>query len=234
MSTQFHPAVRLGLWLPDVRPLLRPLSISLIVHAVIFWQAPGLLLSPESPAARSHDLHARLQPAPVVAPRAEQPLPSLTETAEAAPLRQPEERTYTRTPAAPLPANKSAAEPANEQVAPDARPDTPIEPLRTGVDVAGLRQYHLALVQKAKQFRRYPQAALDAGWQGRVAMRLAISEMGVPIGVRLLGSSNYPVIDQAALEMILLAAGHTEVPESLRGRAFTIDLAVDFNPDDAL
>ncbi|WP_265942735.1 energy transducer TonB [Dechloromonas sp. A34] len=96
-----------------------------------------------------------------------------------------------------------------------------------------MRQYHLALGQKAKQFRRYPPAAREAGWQGRVAMRLAVSESGAPIGISLLGSSNFPDLDQAALEIMYLAAGHTEVPESLRGRAFTIDLAVDFHPDDA-
>lgn len=220
--------------LPDLRPMWRPVGISLVVHALIFWQAPGLLLSPESPAARGHDLRAKLQQAPVVAPRTEQASPSPTEPTEAAPVPQPEERTYARTPPEPMPPNAAPAESANEQAKPDGQPATPVEPLRTGIDVAGLREYHLALGQKAKLFRSYPQAALDAGWQGRVAMRLSVSETGMPISVTLLGSSNYPVIDQAALEMMLLAAGHTEVPERLRGRAFSIDLAVDFNPDDAL
>lgn len=230
MSLLPHPDVGPGHMFRDGRQLLRPLVISLVIHALIGWQAPGLLLSPESPATRGRDLRASLQPAPGHAPPVEPTPTTPPEPAEAIPVRQPEERTYTRTPPEPLPPNESAPEPAP----PDAQPDSPIEPLRTGIDVAGLREYHLALGQKAKQFRRYPQAALDAGWQGRVAMRLSISEAGVPIGVNLLGSSNYPVIDQAALEMMYLAAGHTEVPERLRGRAFTIDLAVDFHPDDAL
>lgn len=231
MSPQPHPGAGRVRLLNDLRQLLRPLIVSLVIHAVIFWQAPGLLLSPESPAARHGDLRASLQqpPAadPVVAPRAEPPPPSPSEPAETAPARQPEERSYAPPPPAP------PSEPASQQAAPDSPPATPLEPLRTGIDVAGLRQYHLALGQKAKQFRRYPPAAREAGWQGRVAMRLAISESGAPIGISLLGSSNFPVLDQAALEMMFLAASHTEVPESLRGQAFTIDLAVDFHPDDA-
>jgi protein TonB len=233
MSLPTHPGVEPGHFFLDGRPLLRPLAISLAIHALAWWQAPGLLLSPESPAARGSDLRASLQRAPSHAPAIDQAPVTPPEPAEAMPVRQPEERTYARTPPEPLPQDEPAARSANEPVMPDVQPDSPIEPLRTGIDLAGLRQYHLALGQKAKQFRRYPQAALEAGWQGRVAMRLSISEAGLPVGVSLLGSSNFPVIDQAALEMMYLAAGHAEVPESLRGRAFTIDLAVDFHPDDA-
>lgn len=219
MSLLFLPGAKHGLLRHDLRQLLRPVCISLVIHALIGWQAPGLLLSPESPAARGNDLRASLQPAPLVVP-------------QTAPVRQPEERRYAPTNPEPAAPSAAAAEPANEAAAPEARPDTPIEPLRPGIDVAGLRQYHLALGQKAKQFRRYPQAAREAGWQGRVAMRLAISETGAPLSIKLLGRSDFPAVEQAALEMMFLAAGHAEVPESLRGRAFSIDLAVDFNPND--
>lgn len=229
MSPQSYPGPTLNQLLHDLRHLLRPLAISLVVHAIVFWQAPGLLLSPESPGKRHGDMRARLQQqAPVSAPLAEAPPPSPSEPAEpAAPARQPEERSYAPTPPAPAP-----SEPANESAAPENQAASPVEPTNTGIDVAGLRQYHLALGQKARQFRRYPPEAREAGGQGRVAMRLAISETGTPISIKLLGSSNLPVLDQAALEMMFLAASHTEVPESLRGRAFTIDLAVDFNPND--
>lgn len=228
MSVQFHPGTRLERLLHDLSHLLRPLAISLVVHALIFWQAPGLLPAPDSSAAGHGDLRARLQQAPVAAPRAEPPPPRPSEPAETAPARQPEERRYVPTPPEP-----AASEPANEPAGPEHQAAPPAEPSNTGIDVAGLRQYHLALGQKARQFRRYPPEARDAGGQRRVAMRLAISETGTPISIKLLGSSDVPVLDQAALEMMFLAASHTEVPESLRGRAFTIDLAVDFNPNDA-
>jgi TonB family protein len=210
-----------------MRRLLPSLTGSLLIHALILWQAPGLLLS-EPSAARRSDLRAQLH-SPVTAPPAEQPQPRLVEPIETQPARQPEERRY-----APVPAERPPLETAADPAPAPAEPDAPpVEPLRTGIDVAGLREYHLALGRKAGQFRRYPQAARDAGWQGRVTMRLAISESGAPISIKLLSSSEYPIIDQAALEMMFLTAGHTAVPESLRGRAFTIDLAVEFKPDDA-
>ncbi|PKO32215.1 MAG: hypothetical protein CVU34_16410 [Betaproteobacteria bacterium HGW-Betaproteobacteria-7] len=213
-----------------MRRLLPFLIGSFLIHALILWQATGLLLS-EPSAARRSDLRAQLQ-GPVTAPPTEQPRTRPAEPIETPPARQPAERSY-----APVPAERPpiepAAEPAPAQAEPDAQPAPQVEPLRTGIDVAGLREYHLALGRKAGQFRRYPQAARDAGWQGRVAMRLAISESGAPISIKLLSSSEYPIIDQAALEMMFLTAGHTAVPASLRGRAFTIDLAVDFKPDDA-
>lgn len=234
MSLQSHPAAKQFRLPDDGRQLLRPLSISLLIHALVWWQAPGLLPLTAAPTARNSDLRASLQTGPVVVPPPLEQRPSSpSEPPAAAPLRQPKERSYAPASPEPAPPSAVAAEPVNEQAGPEVLPTTPIEPLRTGIDVAGLRQYHLALGQKARQFRRYPQAAREAGWQGRVALRLAVSETGAPIGVSLLQSSNFPVIDQAALEMMFLASGHTEVPESLRGRAFTIDLAVDFNPDDA-
>lgn len=93
----------------------------------------------------------------------------------------------------------------------------------------GLRQYHMALGRMAARFKRYPARAREAGWEGRVPLRVTVSEAGVPVGVVITGSSGFPVLDEAALEMMRLAAGHTPVPESLRGRSFAIDLAVDYS-----
>lgn len=234
MSLQPHPTAGRFRLPHDGRQLLRPLAISLLIHSLVWWQAPGLLPLTAAHTARNSDLRASLQAGPAVAPPPPEQRPSTPpEPPAAAPIRQPKERSYAPAPPEPAPPSEAAAEPVKEQAGPEILPTTPIEPRRTGIDLAGLRQYHLALGQKARQFRRYPQAAREAGWQGRVAMRLAVSETGAPIGISLLRSSNFPIIDQAALEMMFLASGHTEVPESLRGRAFTIDLAVDFNPEDA-
>ena len=147
------------------------------------------------------------------------------------PLRQPETREYS--PPVKQPEPEAGGESPPEEDRPEPLPNQPVEPMQTGVDIAGLRQYHMALGQQARQFRRYPEEARKAGWQGRVTMRLTIAENGSPLGIRLLDSSRFAILDQAAIEMMLLAASHTEVPESLRGRVFSIDLAIDYNPDDA-
>jgi protein TonB len=144
-------------------------------------------------------------------------------------MRQPETRAYP--PPASRPTADAAMESQIDQERPIGEPSPPIEPILSGVDADGLRQYHLALGKTARQFRRYPEEADAAGWNGRVTMRLAVSETGSPLGISLLDSSSFAILDQAALDMMLLAASHTEIPESLRGHAFTIDLTVDYTPE---
>jgi len=221
----------LGLLLNDAHRLIRPLTISLLLHALIFWTAPGALPSPESSATRRNDLHANLHRPPAAAEPIEKPQFSPAPSTETTQARQPETREYSPPDRQTTP-EAGAASPM-EQDRPEARPNLPVEPMQSGVDIAGLQQYHLALGQQARQFRRYPEEARKAGWKGRVTMRLVVSATGAPLGISLLDSSSFPILDQAAIDMMLLAASHTEVPESLRGRAFSIDLAIDYNPDDA-
>lgn len=212
-------------WPPPLptRRLLQALAISLALHALLLTPDQAVLSLPGDTAAGTGQLHARLHatagaPPPIETPSREA-IPAETAAAEPAPARQPQERSYDAAPAA---APEASATPTAD--APAAG--------QGGVDVAGLRQYHLALGRSARQFRRYPPAAREAGWQGRVVIRIEVAEGGNPNGLRLISGSGYQVLDDAALEMLYLAAGHTPVPDSLRGRSFNIDLAIDFNPAD--
>lgn len=218
-----------GQVLNDLRQLIFPLGISLVLHALVFWSAPDVSPSPDSSAAGQNKLQASLSHKPAAVP-VQKPLFNPAQPAETTPRRQPEKPAESRPDS--LPASQGVAADPLRQAPTETPPNSPIEPIRSGIDLAGLRQYHLALGQKARQFRRYPEEARAAGWRGRVTMRLVISETGSPLGVSLLDSSGFPVLDRAALEMMLLSASHTEVPESLRGRMFNIDLAIDFSPDD--
>lgn len=211
-----------------LRRLLLPVAVSLLAHALIFWPAVSLSPSQEAPAGQAGSLRARLRQNPVDPPQREAH-PAAAD--EALAPRQPEERSYAR-PAPPEPQVAAPGE-ANAPAAAEPSGDNILAPVRPGIDLAGLRQYHIALGQMARQFKRYPPAALEAGLRGRVAIRVAVAENGRPLGLTLIGSSDHSLLDQAALEMMHLAASHTEVPELLRDRAFTIDLAVDFNPEDA-
>ncbi|MBS1159606.1 MAG: hypothetical protein H6R15_2025 [Proteobacteria bacterium] len=209
MSWLSLPLPHHGFQLDDWRRLHRPLLASLLIHALLLAPTPGRLPAPASPAAHG-SLRASLQAMPVAPP----PPPAVARRPGAA-------------------AEPAAPRPATERRYPPQPAEAPPATSNEGIDLAGLRQYHLALGQQARQFRRYPPAARAAGWQGRVSLRLVVAESGAPLNLELLGSSSFPVLDQAALEMMGLAASHTEVPASLRGRSFSIDLAVDFNPAEA-
>jgi periplasmic protein TonB len=215
----------------DQRHLLYPLAISLALHTLLFWQSTSLSPPPANSATRDRHLQAKMQAKPNNSPLLEAPPIRPTDSAETpAIVRKAAERSDARTsPPAGPPTTEQATK---ETLAPEPLETTPIEPLRPSIDLAGLREYHMALGRMARQFRQYPPAARETGAQGRVAMRLIIAETGVPISLSLLASSGFPELDQAALDMMHLAAGHTQVPDSLRGRVFNIDLAIDFKPDD--
>lgn len=216
----------------EYRRLLWPLAVSLLVHTFLVWPTPEQALSTAAPGQPRH-LRANLQQPPQ-APAVIDPSPGkITQTTETAPLRAPEERSYPTPEAEPAAPGEIANTPSEAPAGTGSPSAQPIELAAPGVDVAGLREYHIALGRMARQFRRYPPTAREAGWQGRVVLRLTVAAGGMPLGLTLLGSSNYPVLDQAALDMMRLTASHTQVPESLRNRAFTIDLAVDFDLNDA-
>ncbi|RIX49526.1 MAG: TonB family protein [Rhodocyclales bacterium GT-UBC] len=210
------------------RPLIGAMALSLFLH--------GLLLLPGAGPAPLHSsgntggqVQARLQSPPAQAPRP--PSPPDIEPQQPAPARQAEERSYPSSPPNP---DATPAQPPRNGASTSHDPAQPpaFESPDRAIDIAGLREYHLALGRTASQFRHYPPAARAAGQQGRVALRLAIGENNQLLGISLIGSSQYPELDQAALDMLRLTAAHTPVPESLRGRNFTIDLAIDFKPDD--
>lgn len=211
-------------------PLGRALLGSLLLHGLILLPQTGLAPHRQANTGGSQ-VQARLK-ATAELPASDSSAPSPT-VAEQPAVKQPEERQYPAPVAQPAASTGQTGPTPNDTPAEPPPPNIPvIDPINKGVDLAGLRAYHLALGRMAGQFRRYPLAAREAGQQGRVAMRLAVGENGLPIGISLLGSSQHPELDQAALDMLRLTAAHTPVPESLRGQHFTIDLAIDFKPDD--
>lgn len=97
-----------------------------------------------------------------------------------------------------------------------------------GLDAAGLRQFRLSLASEARRFRRYPEAAQQAGWSGTVEVRIAVEAGGPGRRADLSRSSGHAPLDAAALEMLQQALMRTVLPESLRGQAFTVLLPVVF------
>ncbi|MCK9284470.1 MAG: TonB family protein [Rhodocyclaceae bacterium] len=200
------------------RQLLRALAISLAMHSLLFLPQPS-----PAPVAAGAPLRALLQhQAPRTELTAEEGHSSLAVPDSNEP-RQPEARTY----------------PQAVGGAPDEKPSTnasetgPTDGLQPGVDLAGLREYNIALARVASRFRNYPRQAWEAGQEGRVVLRLRVAGDGTPTDLALLRGSGHDQLDRAALDMMRLAASHTVVPERLLGRSFSIDLAVDYDLNDA-
>lgn len=101
-------------------------------------------------------------------------------------------------------------------------------PPSDGLDADGLRSYRLALAGEARQHKRYPRQAIDAGWEGTAEIQVTLRAGGVAEGVRLARSSGHAVLDEAALSMLGRALPATPVPPALRERAFAVNLPVVF------
>ncbi|MBL8428620.1 MAG: energy transducer TonB [Dechloromonas sp.] len=229
MSVPAHKDAKRKFSLIDARPFYFPIGLSLTLHALVFWSAHEVSPSRDASASRQHELRGSLQQTPTAAP-IEKPLLKPAASTETGSVHQPEKSIKPQPDIRRAPDGITKTPLAQKQA--EALPNLPSEPIQSSVDQTGLRQYYLALARQAQQFRRYPEEARAAGWQGSVTMRLVVSDAGSPLGVSLVDSSGFPVLDQEALDMTLLSARHTEVPESLRGRAFSIDVAIDYSLDE--
>lgn len=101
-------------------------------------------------------------------------------------------------------------------------------PASDGLDPEGLRGFRLALAREATRHRRYPPAAVEAGWQGELEVQVKFAPGGLADGIRLARSSGYAELDDAALAMLEQALPVTLVPASLRERAFAVNLPIVF------
>ncbi|MBL8492169.1 MAG: TonB family protein [Rhodocyclaceae bacterium] len=98
-----------------------------------------------------------------------------------------------------------------------------------GLDSSGLRQYRVALAGQAKRFKRYPRQAIDEGTEGTAEIRISIAPDRPFPATQVVRSSGAAILDAAALEIIRQATTRTPVPESLRGKSFTVNLPVVFD-----
>lgn len=101
-----------------------------------------------------------------------------------------------------------------------------------GVDAEGVRTYRLALAREARRYKRFPQEAIDAGWQGTAEVLVEVAAGGVAETPRLARSSGHAALDEAALLMLRQALPATPLPPTLRGRAFAVNLPVVFELPD--
>lgn len=229
-----------------LRPLALALAASLALHVLVLYALPALQESIRAPAV---PLMARLaQPAPGPA-RAEappersfQPSPRKRPVAEATPERPAAARTPvadaavpSREPAQPaavpapaLPAAPPASAPQAAPARADAAPVVSSPPAASGPDPGSVARFRLELMEIARRYKRYPRVAQDNNWEGRVELRVAIAENGSMSSLAVKKGSGRTVLDDAAQAMIRSAHAQAALPPALRGKAFTLDIAVDF------
>ncbi len=202
------------------RALSACFGVSIALHALLLFAFPDLRtpVHVDGPQALTASFAPRAKPAEAT--------PSVH-----APSRPPQRRREVQM---PLP------EPAATVVPQVAEPALQAETLRAaeipstiaakpsveGFDANLLAAYRLALIDAAKRYKRYPVQAMERGWQGRVEIRVLIGADGVIKKTLVKTSSNYPILDDQALDMVKRAL--TRIPLSPHGREFTVDVPVIF------
>jgi TonB family protein len=90
-------------------------------------------------------------------------------------------------------------------------------------EATSLARYRYQLIGAALPHKRYPQEAIDAGWEGDVLVRVTIRASGAA-DVSVKASSGQPTLDEQALAAFRAAAPLVPLPVALRGQEFAIEV----------
>jgi protein TonB len=108
----------------------------------------------------------------------------------------------------------------------------PSVPAQSAPDTGSLDDYRLELMQVARKYKRYPRAAMDNNWEGRVVVRMVVGANGMIASIGIANSTGHEVLDKQALDMIQKAKGGVLIPPALRGKEFTLEIPVIYNLKD--
>ena len=203
-------------------------------------------ITPKSEFSESPEIKPEIRPSPPTAPppppKMEAPRPVLT-----APSPAPAAPRVAEPPPQPVPTPPpaQAAPPAPAPVAPPppaapaASPAVPAQPRPAegpapaaqaeGVDQGTLERFRMEILAATRRYRRYPAQAMEKGWQGKVEIRLTIGANGVTQSYVIKASSGFQMLDETALDMVKKGRPLVQVPPSLRGREFVVDVPVIFD-----
>jgi TonB family protein len=237
-----HPGARLDG--RQLRLLRLALLCSLAAHALALAYL-SYRPEPVAPSVAPPPMTARIvrTPPPRAEPLASIPVPRPAAAARPAPAR----------PAPPLAAApilsvepaKPAIESAPVVAAPPAAP-APLAPAApvavtvvrgdsqataqpaAGPDPGTVARYRLELMDIARRYKRYPRIAQDNNWEGRVELRIAFAENGSITSLTVKKGTGRVVLDEEAQSMIRSAQPRATIPPALRGKAFVLEIPVDF------
>jgi len=230
-SIALHALVLLGLsWGEESAPPRKALLV-LTARLAPVATGPREQLPPSQPVPPSAKPVPEPRPEPSKpvakpAPAAQKPVPAeATKTAPAeAAAAAPAAAAASAQPAAPGQARTAPPAPAGVTTEAGARSGSE-------ADAGTLEQYRLALIVATRRYKRYPAIAMEKGWQGRVEVHMVIGANGMIASASIKTSSGHEILDNQALDMLKKGKTTVQIPASLRGREFSIDVPVIFNLD---
>ena len=228
--------------------LARALLASLALHALLLLALPFLKeakqripaklttrLAPRPPEPAPPKPEAVPLPPPRLEPHppALRPAPAAKAVPQPAPVPAPilsvEPAKSAIEPAFAVPAAPSTPTSSSALLAPAAKLETqPAAAAESGPDAGAVARFRLELMDLARRYKRYPRIAQDNNWEGKVELRISIAEDGAISSVVVKKSAGRGVLDDEAQAMIRTAKSKVTIPPGLRGKAFTLEISVDF------
>jgi protein TonB len=98
----------------------------------------------------------------------------------------------------------------------------------SGPDPGSVARFRLDLMDIARRYKRYPRIAQDNNWEGRVELRIAYNEAGAISSLSVKKGAGRAVLDDEAQAMIRSAQPQLTIPPALRGKAFVLEIPVEF------
>lgn len=142
------------------------------------------------------------------------------------------------TPQAVGPSNVASSAPSAAPSQVKAAPQAPVgakteASAKSGseVDNGTLERYRLALIVATRRYKRYPAIAMEKGWQGKVEVHMVIGANGMLADATIKTSSGHEILDNQAIDMLKKGKTTVQIPASLRGREFSVDVPVIFDLD---
>jgi TonB family protein len=185
--------------------IAKPVPVEPVAPSII--EAPAQV-APRPPAAKAASARAAPEKA-VPPPSAPAPMASVE---PARPAAEPV-RVVPATPVVP----PAAPAPAAPQVA-----------AASGPDPGSIARYRLELMDLARRYKKYPRIAQENNWQGRVELRVEFGADGALSSLSVKKGAGRAVLDDEAQAMIRTASAKAAIPPALRGKAFALEIPVDF------
>ncbi len=217
----------------SILPLLQdaqrahPMSAPLTARIVKRKPPPELPITepPRQAAVRPRPAPvAKAEPRPVPFPAPQAPVPTPpARMLSIEPAKQAAEPVHV-VPANPAAQVAAPAPAGRAESAPSAQPGA----AAGGPDPGTVARYRMELMDLARRYKKYPRIAQDNNWEGRVELRIAIGETGALSSLTVKKSTGHAVLDDEAQAMIRTASARAAIPPALRGKAFALEIPVDF------
>ena len=91
-----------------------------------------------------------------------------------------------------------------------------------------MRDYTPIIVQKIFRQTSYPGRAVQRGWEGTVRMSVLIDKSGEVQQITITQSSEYAILDKAAVKAVERAAPFPEIPDEMNTKTFDLTVPITF------